>query len=217
MINLAAGMWAIALLITLIGGIPYAIWTIYFAFKRKWKRVAYLIAAPIIFFAVLYAVMQILNAKVLAERMRMRFDTEVRLGKPIYDYDSPRSFHGDGYSFTAYELPESIRQRFESADQKLLTEFPKLPSYRKGWSLQYWKEAPLSPAFSQYLDFALSHYDENYDPGLSPYFKAIREALSHKSTYYSFLSNGHGERPNDIDLFIVDLENGRLYMINHNT
>jgi len=161
-------------------------------------------------------VSSVLDAKAYSEYLSGLYDTNVTLGSALYEYDSPRAFNGDGYSISIYELPANIRSRFESADERLLTEFPKRPSYRDRWNSQHWREAPFDTKFEKYLDFALSRYDEDRT-GLSSQFQAIREALSRKRTYYAFFTYDHGDHPGNIDLFIVDLEGGRLYSINHNT
>lgn len=207
-------MWIIVLLTALVGGIPYTILIIYSAIKKNWKRVVFLLALPIGIFIVLCIFTLMISEKASYASL---FNVYTRLGKPLYEYDSPRAFNGDGYSFRAYELPTDIRNSFKAPDQKLLTEFPKQPFSSNGWSVQPWKEAPLTPSFNQYIEFALSNYDERNESSLSPYFKAIREALSSKGTFYSFFSRGNEQCPQDIDLFIVDLKNNRLYIINHNT
>jgi hypothetical protein len=217
MSDLVTAMWGIALLVALVGCIPYGIWIIYTAFKKRWKRVGIQIAVPVLVFLVLWAILSVLSTKAYSEYLSNLYDADVKLGAALYEYDSPRAFNGDGYSFSVYELPANIRSRFETADKRLLSEFPKRPSYRNHWSPQHWREAPFDPKFEKYLDFALSRYDSVQAPKLSSHFKAIREALSHKRTYYAFFAYEHGDYPGDIDLFIVDLEGGRLYTINHNS
>jgi len=49
--------------------------------------------------------------------------------------------------------------------------------------------------------------------GLSGYFDDIRSALQSKRTFYSFFKYDHGDHPGNIDMFIIDLERGRVYEI----
>jgi hypothetical protein len=217
MSDLVTTMWGIAFLVALVGCIPYGIWIIYTVFKKRWKRVGIQIAIPVLALLVLWAASPVLNKKAYSKYLSNLYDTDITLGAALFAYDSPRAFNGDGYSISVYELPAIIRSRFESTDKRLLSEFPKRPSYRNHWDVQHWREAPFDPKFVKYLDFALSSYDSARAPGLLSHFQAIREALSHKRTYYAFFSYDHGNDPGNIDLFVVDLEGGRLYTINHNT
>jgi hypothetical protein len=68
-----------------------------------------------------------------------------------------------------------------------------------------------------HLDFALSGGDASDAPALHAHFRAIREALSRKGTFYSSFYSRKGDFAGDIDFFLVDLKGGRLYTINHNT
>jgi hypothetical protein len=199
------------------GCIPYGIWMIYSMFKKKWKRLGFQIAIPVAVYAGLAGLSTLSSSKAHAEYLDGLYDAEVELGTPIFEYDSDRSFNGDGYSFSVYELPANIRQRFEAADDRLLTEYPKHPSYRNHWQFEQWREAPFDDKFKEYLDFALSSYDEGNASELTKHFVAIRSALQRKGTFYALFYNRPSGHVGDVDFFIVDLSEGRLYSINHNT
>lgn len=208
---------AIVLLITILGCIPYGIWIIYSLFKKKWRRVGFQVGIPVAVYACLAGASALSSSKIHANYLAGLYDCEVTLGAAIYEYDSDRAFNGDGYSLSVHELPATIRRRFEAVDQRLLTEYPKHPSYRNHWSFEHWREAPFDDKFKEYLDFALSSYDAGMAPELNLHFGAIRNALARKGTYYAFFYNSPTNHIGDIDLFIVDLVKGRLYSINHNT
>ena len=135
----------------------------------------------------------------------------------MYYHESPRAFNGDGYSISVYELPGSIRDRFESPDEGLLANFPQRPSYRNDWSAQRWKRSPFDDEFDEYLDFALSSYDSDKMTGIYDQFDAIRKAPSGGEAYYAFFYCSHKEYLLNVDMFIIDLGGNRLYTINHNT
>jgi len=215
--DLVTAIGGTVLLITILGFIPYGIWIIYSIFKKKWKRVGLQIAIPVIIYASLAGIAALTNSRNHAAYLAGLYDCNVSLGPPIYEYDSDRSFNGDGYSFSVYELPPTLRKRFESLDQRLLNEYPKHPSYRDHWSFEHWREAPLEDKFTEYLNFALSSYDSGQASELTTHFEAIRTALSRRGTYYAFFYYSTSENIGNIDLFIVDLVQGRLYSINHNT
>lgn len=215
--DIVTAIGGIVLLITILGCIPYGIWLIYSLFKKKWKLVGFQIAIPVVVYACLAGASVLSGFKNHADYLAGLYDCDVTLGPAIYEYDSDRSFNGDGYSLSVYELPSSIRRRFESVDQRLLTEYPKHPNYRDHWVFERWREAPLDGKFKEYLEFALSSYDSGQAPELNLHFMAIRNALSRNETYYAFFYYSPSNHLGNIDLFIVDLIQGRLYSINHNT
>ena len=217
MYDILTATQGIVLLITILGCIPYGIWIIYSLIKKRWRRAVIQVAIPVAFYAFLAGISALCNSRIHAEYLTGLYDAEIKLGPAIFEYDSERAFNGDGYSFSVYELPATIRKRFESADDILLTEYPKHPCYRNHWKFDHGRAAPFDDKIKEHLDFALSSYDSGRVSGLSPHFESIRRALARKGTYYAFFYNNPGENIGDIDLFIVDLIEGRLYSINHNT
>lgn len=207
----------IVLLITILGCVPYGIWIIGSLFKKKWKLVGLQVAIPVAVYAGLAGVSALCSTKIHADYLAGLYDSQVSLGPAIFEYDSERAFNGDGYSFSVHKLPSAIRRRFESADERLLTEYPKRPSYRDHWKFEHWREAPFDEKFERHLDFALSSYDSGNAPELSSHFESIRRALARKGAYYAFFYNDPTGDVGDVDFFIVDLVEGRLYAINNNT
>jgi hypothetical protein len=202
-------IWALSLVVGLLGCIPYAIWIIRTAIKKRWKKVGIQFAIPTAFFALLAGATAIAQSYASDRYSKDFYDTDVKLAEPVFKFDSGRSFNGDGASIYIYELPEKIRHRFENQDRKLLSEYPKRPYYRRDWSSVTWKEAPFDANLERYLDFALS--------GAGDHSAEIRDALSREGTFYSFFHNDYGGSAHDIDFFIVDLQVGRIYVINVNT
>ncbi len=208
----------VVIFITVLGCIPYGIWVIISMVKRRWRRVALQIGIPAAFYAALFGTWLVCREKVSQDELAGVYGTEAKLGPAIFEYDSDRAFNGDGYSFAVYELPESIRKRFETADAAFLATYPIRPEYRSKWQSTSWMEAPLDPAYNAHLDFALSSYDSEKAPKMAAHFEAVRRALSRKGAYYAcFYNSPSGSHINDIDLFVVDLGDGRLYIINQNT
>jgi hypothetical protein len=217
MYDILTAIQGIVFLITILGCVPYGIWIIYSLFKKRWQRVAIQVTIPVAVYVCLAGISALCSSKIHADYLSGVYDAEVKLGPAIFEYDSERSFNGDGYSLSVYELPAGLRKRFESVDDRLLTEYPKRPSYRNHWKFEHWREAPFDDKFKEHLDFALSSCDSGKAPGLSSRFESIRKAMARKGTFYAFFYNDPGGYIGDIDLFIVDLVEGRLYSINHNT
>ncbi len=217
MSHMVTAIWGIAFVVTLFGCIPYGIWVIYTAVKKRWKRVGLQVGIPLAALVLLLGVSAIVNTGAEQRYLDGLFDTKVMLADPIFEFDSERAFNGDGYSISVHELPAAIRTRFEAADERLLTDFPKHPGYRNHWSFERWRRTPFDEKFSKYVDFALRSFDTDRARGLSEQFESIRKALSSDGAYYAFFYYSHGDHIGDIDLFIVDLAGNRLYLINHNT
>lgn len=192
--------------------IPYGVWVWVTAFRGKWKQVARQIACPAVLFAVIWPVSDYLHSVSYAEYLKNIYDTDVSLGTPLYEYESGRALNGDGYSISVYELPPEIRQRFQAADQRLLKHFPQPTGSRSNWGVNHWAEGPFDPQYNTFLDFALSEYDARREPSLAHRFQEIRTVLAHGRTYYAFF-----DYRKNIDFFVIDLDEGRLYVINHNT
>ena len=56
MSDIVIAIWAIAFLVALLGCIPYGIWMIYTAVKKRWKRLTLQAAVPLAAFLVLMGV-----------------------------------------------------------------------------------------------------------------------------------------------------------------
>lgn len=202
-------IWGMFVMAALVGGIPYGIWVARSAVKKRWKMVGILVGVPAVFLSLLVGATVIADSHAADRRFRDLYDTDSELSAPIFEYDPDRSFNGDGYSISIHELPAGIRSRFENPDSRLLNEFPKRPHYRDHWSVETWKETPFDGSRKKYLDFAMA--------GAGAHAAVIRDALARKGAFYAFFHYDHGGTPGNIDFFVVDLAEGRLYSINVNT
>ncbi|RYD67252.1 MAG: hypothetical protein EOP83_03180 [Verrucomicrobiaceae bacterium] len=212
-------IWAILVLLLamVVGGIPYLIVIVKTCRAKDWRKLKRVIAYPAVGAVVLLGVGRFSDYMVYRRNMERVFDTSVTMTRPIFKYNSERGFNGDGYSFAVYPLPDSIRHRFEEADRRPFKGAPERPSYRDHWKTYPWHEGPFDPAWKEHLDFALSRLDSDKEPRLEPYFSSLRSALGRKQTWYAFFYHDPGDHPGNIDFFVVDLESGHLYQINHNT
>jgi hypothetical protein len=210
-------IWSVTILIAILGAIPYLIWMYRTARKRLWRKLGLLVTFPALYFGALSSVSYIADDYAYARELEMTFNTKVKLGKPIYSYESPRSFNGDGYSIWVYNLPESVKLRFESFDKSLAADYPHKPDYRSHWKTVAWQMTPLSSEHNDYLDFALSSYDLHNNPELKSIYDDIRVLMKTPGTFYAYHYYDPGDYPGNIDMFIVDYLNNRLIVINHNT
>lgn len=204
---------AFAILVAVVGCIPYGILIAVTLYRRRWRKFTYLVAIPVVVYTVLFLITAVTSRVEEGIQNHGVFGVYVNLSNPKFEYDSPRSFNGDGYSITIYTLPLSIRKRFENADQEFLTESPKPPLYRHEWFAEHWRRCPFDQKFDNYLSFALSEYGNDE---LNSRFSDIRKAMNGDQCYYSFFAQKL-DYVSNIDFFIVDLESNLLYIINHNT
>ncbi|MBK1881114.1 hypothetical protein JIN85_01740 [Luteolibacter pohnpeiensis] len=186
MTQIIPAILGIVLSITILGFIPYMIWVILTAFKKRWKKVSLQIAIYVTTLTLPIAGLFLFKTKDHQTYLAGLFDTEVELAVPVYDYDSERSFNGDGLSFAVYELPATIRTRFENADLRLLSEFPKRPNYRNRWEFEHWRQTPSAPEFKEYLKFARAPHEIDNVEQLKEHFEAMETALKQKGSYYAF-------------------------------
>jgi hypothetical protein len=217
-VRIIIGIWAISTFLLAVGAIPYLIWLGITAYRRQWRKVIKRALVP----TAVYAIITLLVVGAGYWEMRAQYDRifgiPCQLGDPLYEYDSERAFNGDGYSLAIYALPDAVRKRFEHPDAELLNTFPKRSEVDRGhWSTEFWRQGPVDPRFSKYVDFALSSYDQHKNQPLMDAFAAIHNALTRPDTYYAFFKYDHRDYPGDIDFFLVDLKAGRIYIINHNT
>lgn len=212
-------VWVILLLILagVLGGIPYLLLIARTCQAKDWWKLRRMIAYPAIGVMVLLAAGRLSDYLVYRQNLEAVFDAKMTFSRPIFEYDSERGFQGDGYSFAVYPLSDSIRKRFVAADRRLTAGYPERPSGRDHWKTHLWTEAPFDPALNHYLEFALSRLDAGNEPRLEPHFSNLRAALGKKRTWYSYFHHDHGASPGNIDFFAVDLDSGRVYLINHNT
>ncbi|MDP1581369.1 MAG: hypothetical protein Q8M02_13935 [Candidatus Didemnitutus sp.] len=202
------------ILLSIVGGIVYLIWMIVTAFKKRWKKLGYQFASAVVYVGLLYVAGVLHDRYEEAQYFRGVFAVSGTLPTPTFSYDSERAFNGDGYSIQVFALPKSVRERFESFDEKALGALPQKPDYRSQWKTSPWRKTPMQSSENKYLDFALS----NFGPAEVRYHqKAIRELVGKTGSYVAYFYFDHGDYPGNIDLFVVDLEGNRLYLINFNT
>ncbi len=207
-------LWGICYLVAFVGCVPYGIWMIATAYRRRWKVLGLQAGIPVLGYCLLWGVSWFVYDLGYKQYLRGLFDADVALEEVLYSCHSERAFNGDGYSFSVFELPQTLRVRFEAVDDRLLTEFPKRPDHRKDWEFERWRPTPFDQEFESLLDFGLGVAATDNAPGIEAHFEAAWNALSGENAYYAFFYYGYS---GNIDLFIVDLDGGRLYLINHNT
>lgn len=200
-----------------IGGIIYLIWMVRTGIKKKWKRLGLQIITPVLLSVMLFGILNVYQKNYHAKSLEYMYATRIqKLPAPIYNYDSGRSFQGDGCSLTVYPLPKVIKNRFQKADKLLLTQYPKFPEYGEDWQTVKWHQSPIDSKYSGYLSFAISSAEAENAPGIKNHLQAINSSLSRPSSFYSFVYR-YPNSLGDIDFFVLDLHKDKIYHINNNT
>jgi hypothetical protein len=129
--------------------------------------------------------------------------------------DSPRSFHGDGFSVARYTLSPEL----DVCVTNLARQQQALPTTmrdRLDWSIRQWRRAPLTSLDSGLVEWALH-------PEGKELSDEIRASLAHGTTWYAILYKGNVSEDDlsghiaNVDLFVVDRIAGKLYILNLNT
>ncbi len=184
--------------------------------KKKWKLLAVQIITPVFLSAMLLGILNVYANYAHAKSLERIYATKIqKLPAPIYNYEE-MFFHGDGYSLTVYPLPKVIKNRFQKADKLLLTKYPKFP-YREGWQIVKWHKSPIDSKYKNYLSFAISSISSMHSgKGMKNQLQAINNSLSRPGSFYSFV---YWDLNNlsDIDFFVIDLQQDKIYHINSNT
>ncbi len=190
--------------------IPYLIWVVYTAYyRKKWKIAAIQILIPVLLIAGVMGHGYV----VFKNFQKSIYGSSVDFKDPIYTYFSGVSSIYNYHTVKVYELPESLRKRFQVVDQELLGGYPKLEGERKDWRVETWREAPIDSQFNEYLSLALNKGGPKSDPSLLPYYEEIRNCLSREGTYYAFRYDDADVL--NIEMYVIDLKNERVYTISN--
>jgi hypothetical protein len=119
---------SIGLLVAIVGAIPYLLWIIISAFKRRWSKCLRLILIPASVFIVAWLLTYPISFADELISSRMTYGCFTLLGTPTFRYDSERSWQGDGNSVVVYNLPTCVRKRFESFGSGVLRDYPIPPA-----------------------------------------------------------------------------------------
>jgi hypothetical protein len=151
---------------------------------------------------------------------RIAFGRAFRLGEPICEYHSERSFNGDGYSIAVFRVPEG--RSFDSAVEATLNDprYPEKPRYRDGWKLKLWTSTPPAEGEQVFIDFCLEDYGVK-NQGLDQARGYLKLLMSEPGIYYAYFYFLHdfdgGTNVGGIDFFIYSPARRIFLTVNHNT
>ena len=195
--------------------IPFGICVIYSLFKRRWREALLQTAIPVTTIAALALAFLGLDAWERSTYSARAYDVDADIEDSLYRYSTPPAF-GGGYHFEVYAMPEAIRRRFASPDERLLSHFPKWkpgPDRR----LQHWTRAPIAAELQEAVDVALKHGYPREIPELLPFVADAQDALTRPDAFFALCATGsaqyYGPSFESIVLYVADLRSGRIYVI----
>jgi len=111
-----------------------------------------------------------------------------------------------------------MRYYFSAPPPDFFTQYPKESAFGKDYRVVHWRTGAPRDNEKKSLDFAFIQGDSKEMAQLEKTFAAARRALVKPTTHYAYTYRypGH-EHPNDIDLYVIDPEEGLFYLINLNT
>jgi hypothetical protein len=180
----------------------YAALILFLLVKKRWKP-----AVMMIVIAAFLCASPSLYIKMKSRRFfQNTFNVAAELVDPIHEY-SNRDFQGDGATFDVYELPESIRERFESPDKEWMSDYPlQLEDY----AMIPWQESPIEPRTQKYIEFAMGLHDPN--SAKEGYLSKAHQAIRRENAFYSICFKTDGENLRFVCVYIVDLEDSLIYI-----
>ncbi|MCX6967159.1 MAG: hypothetical protein NTZ46_05155 [Verrucomicrobia bacterium] len=143
-------------------------------------------------------------------------------GKPLYHCDTGPSFNGDGYVATVVALKPEIARYFSAPPASFFTDYPAIPGFKDGaggLQLVHWHNGPVRADEERFVQFAvdagsgdLASYSRDKD-----LTKEVRRVLNKPTSLYAYYWRYPGEQVSDIYFFLIDPEEGRLYIFQNNT
>lgn len=118
---------------------------------------------------------------------------------------------GEGYTLEEYELSEKTVQAFINNASKTL---PDKKEEGKNWQKKDWSKVPVDSSYSEILTMCL-----NYSSGstkLETQLNEIKKMLEKIEVYYSFYYKPDEDNPQDAQLFILDVQSRKVYVIESN-
>ena len=119
---------------------------------------------------------------------------------------------GEGYTLEIYELSESTINAFINDASKIL---PEKNGTAAGWLKHDWRSTPMDSSYIEIFNICLNYYSGNRK--LEGLIVEIKKVLQKPDVYYSFYYKPDKDSPQDVLLFILDLQSRKLYIMDQQT
>ncbi|MDB5232744.1 MAG: hypothetical protein JWN76_3549 [Chitinophagaceae bacterium] len=115
---------------------------------------------------------------------------------------------GDGFILEVYELSEKTVQTFIKQSSKNL---PDKKEEGKNWQKYNWNKAPVDSSYNEVFIMCLNYSSDSEK--LKVQLNEIKKVMENEGVYYSFYYRPDKENPQNVQLFILDVQSRKLYTI----
>lgn len=126
----------------------------------------------------------------------------------IQTLDEWAGTQGDGFVLEVYELSEKTVATFINQSSKNL---PDKKEENKNWQKYNWNKTPVDSSFSEIFMMCLNYSSDSQE--LKAQLNEIKQLIEKEGLYYSFYYRPDKENPQNVQLFILDIQNRKLYTI----
>lgn len=125
----------------------------------------------------------------------------------VTKYEEWAGSQGDGYIMEVYELSEKTIAAFLEKS----TQLPLKEGGKKKWGNYGWGKWQNDSLYNEVISLGLNYNAE--DEQINKQLNILKEVI--KGSYIAFYYSPNRDNPNNIELFILDADNKKLYAIEH--
>lgn len=115
---------------------------------------------------------------------------------------------GDGFILEVYELKENTVQAFINRSSKNL---PDKNEEGKNWEKYNWSTIPIDSSYNEIFIMCLNYFSNSEK--LKNQLNELKKILEKENVYYSFYYRPDKNNPQNVQLFILDIQSRKLYSI----
>lgn len=115
---------------------------------------------------------------------------------------------GDGFILEVYELSEKTVQAFINLSSKNL---PNKKEEDKKWQKYDWRKVPVDSSYNEVFIMCLNYSSDRKK--LKVQLNEIKKLMEKEGVYYSFYYRPNKENPQNVQLFILNVQSRKFYAI----
>jgi len=162
----------------------------------------------IIFSVFLFLFLSSCNLSYFKKDLSQILGVEKKEIKNIQNFNEIAGIQGEGYILEIYTLSEKAIQAFKNNP---LRNLPDKQEEGKEWHKYNWSTFPIDSSYSEVFNMCL--YNSGYNKKLTVKLNEIKRLIEKEGVYYSFYYSPDKVNPQDAQLFILDVQNRKLYAI----
>jgi hypothetical protein len=122
--------------------------------------------------------------------------------------DEWAGMQGEGFIFEVFELSEKTIQTFINQSSKNL---PDKKEESENWQKYNWDKVPVNSSYKEIFSMCLN-YSSNSQK-IKVKLNELKKLIEKDGVYYSFYYKPEIENPQNVQLFILDIESRKFYVI----